>query len=123
MQPPGMIGQPHPMAPDQIPTSAIIGGSQTGPNPFFATGPSHPAAGGLGQPYIIGDPTMPGHHQMPRPGGVQGNLVGPNSAIFQGGRGGGIGPLGPMGPPGGLGFGGPAGGFDPGAMSPDMMLH
>ena len=71
-------------APDQIPSSAVIGGGNQGPNPYFATGPPLPnGSSGIGQPYIIGDPTMPGAPQMPRGGGgVQGNLIGPNSSIF-----------------------------------------
>ena len=66
---------------------------------------------------------------MPRPGGgIQGNLIGPNSQIFQGGgRGGpgaGIGPFGPSGP---IGIGGMTGlgamgNHDPGMMSPGAMM-
>lgn len=61
---------------------------------------------------------MPGHHQPYGGGGVQGNLIGPNSAIFQGGGRGNLGPFGP-GPMGAMGPG-PLG---PGGMHPDLMFH
>jgi len=60
---------------------------------------------------------------MNRPGGgIHGNLIGPNSAIFQGGGFGGGGFGG-----GGFGSGGipvgPSGFHDPGMMSPEMMFN
>ena len=110
--------------PDQIPTSALIGGNSQ-PNPFFSTG--NPAS--VGRPYIIGDPTMSGPHQPGfGRGGVSGNLIGPNSGIFNGGGG-----FGGMQPPAGMGvnplMGGQPGviGGGPGMMGPmgpdGMIFH
>ena len=87
-QPPNNMRQPamqgdFPLngAPDQIPASNLIGGVGQH-NPFFAPQPQ-----GLGQPRIIGDPTLSGPQMHPRGGvgiggGIGGNLVGPNAGIF-----------------------------------------
>ena len=91
----------------------MIGGHQQ-PNPYFSSGQAQ-----IGRPYIIGDPTLSGPAQQAfpngGPAGMGGNLVGPNSAIFQGGNMGRFQPQGGMG--GGMpGMGGPAGQFGPGGM-------
>ena len=93
-------------APDQIAASSLIGGVGQH-NPFFAPQPQ-----GLGQPRIIGDPTLSGPQMQPggAGSGIGGNLIGPNAGIFQGGpamgnpmMGGPGNGLGPFPPHGGMG--------------------
>ena len=117
-QQPSMTGDfPMNGAPDQIPTSNLIGGRGQQPNPYFSS-----QSQGIGQPYIIGDPTMSGPQMRPGGGGMGmgGNLIGPNSGIFQGGPAMGGNPM--MGGGGGLGPFPPRGGnngndpYGPGGM-------